>query len=169
MVSNDTPSSEQCVTRHASLKFFLCYYRTVKTKVACLIEQWSASSPILGEMAHRWVKQHAFFNCAKWHANSVQELNVQLTIFSFQQWVTSSAWLAPKLCSGDRKNKLWKQINICSQIFSDSSAFQWELYSKNINIDTKSLFMRSVLAKSAFSFSSALGVLKINVSTSDDM
>ena len=116
-------------------------------------------------MARRWVKQHTFFNCAKWHAN-VLRANVQLTVLSSQQSVTSSAWLALELCSGGRKNKLWKQTNVSSQIFSDSSAFQWVLYSK-INVDTKSLFvhmiMRSMFAKSAFSFGSSLYVLKINV------
>ena len=80
-VLNDTPSSEQCVRRHASLKFFLCYCRTVKTKY-------------------------------------------------------------------------------------------WVLYLK-INFDTKSLFVhviiRPTFAKSAFSFGSALDVLKINVSISDDL
>ena len=80
-VSNNTPSSEQCVRRHASLKFFLCYYRMVKTKVVCRIEQWSVSSSIPGEMACRWVKQHAFFNWGKWHANCFEELTFNSPFF----------------------------------------------------------------------------------------
>ena len=155
--------------RGGMLKLRFDWY--IKTKVACLIKQWSVSSSILGEMARWWVKQHTFFNCAKWHAN-VQRANVQLTVLSSQQSVTSSAWLVLELCSSGRKNKLWKQTNVCSQIFSDYSAFQWVLYSK-INADTQSLFvhmiMRSMFAKWAFSFSSSLDVLKINVSISGDV
>ena len=139
----------------------------VKTKVVCLIKQWSVSSSILGEMAHWWVKQHTFFNCAKWHAN-VQRANVQLTVLSSQQSVTSSAWLALELCSGGHKNNLWKQTNVFSQIFSDSSAFQWVLYSK-INVDTKSLFVHMIMRSMFFSFGSSLDVLKINVSISGDI
>jgi len=43
---------------------------------------------------------------------------------SVSEEVTSLAWLAPELCSSGHKSKLWKQTNICSQIFSDSGAFQ---------------------------------------------